>query len=128
MTPPQNQRVCEHVPALLGTTEAMDERYGLQDYGCRKLSKYRRELGAPRPAEKGHIVTWFRDWVSLRTLIGKDLTRVYDFSGKELIVKSSSPNEHWRVAWEHYQATSANHCTPSAKRDPPGSAREAVRV
>jgi hypothetical protein len=36
MTPSQNQRVCEHVPAVLGTTEAMDERYGLQDYGCRK--------------------------------------------------------------------------------------------
>jgi len=38
----------------------------------------------------------------VRTLIGKDLTRVYDFSGKQLIVKSSSPDEHWRVAWEHY--------------------------
>jgi hypothetical protein len=36
----------------------------------------------------------------VRTLIGKDLTRVYEFSGKKLIVKSSSPNEHWRVAWE----------------------------
>jgi len=36
MAPSQNQRVCEHVPAVLGTTEAMDERYGLQDYGCRK--------------------------------------------------------------------------------------------
>jgi hypothetical protein len=36
MAPSQNQRVCEHVPAVLGTTEAMDERYGLQDYDCRK--------------------------------------------------------------------------------------------
>jgi hypothetical protein len=38
----------------------------------------------------------------VRTLIGKDLTRVYDFSDNQLIENSSSPNEHWRVAWEHY--------------------------
>ena len=38
----------------------------------------------------------------VRTLIGKDLTRVYDFSDKQLTVKSSSPDEHWRVAWKHY--------------------------
>jgi hypothetical protein len=38
----------------------------------------------------------------MRTLIGNDLTRVFEFSGQHLIVKSSSPDEHWRVAWEHY--------------------------
>jgi Lipocalin-like domain len=37
-----------------------------------------------------------------RTLIGKDLKRVYEHSGNQLIVKSPDPNEHWRVAWEHY--------------------------
>jgi len=35
-------------------------------------------------------------------LIGKDLPRAYELSGNQLIVKSTNPNEHWRVAWEHY--------------------------
>jgi Lipocalin-like domain len=38
----------------------------------------------------------------VRTLIGKDLKRVFELSGKQLIVKSPDPEEHWRVAWEHY--------------------------
>jgi hypothetical protein len=36
----------------------------------------------------------------VRTLVGKDLKRVYELSGNQLIVKSSDPNEHWRVMWE----------------------------
>jgi hypothetical protein len=35
-------------------------------------------------------------------LVGKDLRRVYQFSGKHLIVTSADPNEHWKVTWEHY--------------------------
>ncbi len=38
----------------------------------------------------------------VRTLVGKDLPRVYEFSGNQLIVKSARADEHWRVAWEHY--------------------------
>lgn len=38
----------------------------------------------------------------VRTLVGKDLKRVYELSGNQLVVKSPDPNEHWRVAWEHY--------------------------
>ncbi|HEV2467759.1 MAG TPA: lipocalin-like domain-containing protein [Candidatus Sulfotelmatobacter sp.] len=38
----------------------------------------------------------------VRTLIGKDLKRLYEFSGNQLIVKSPDSNEHWRVAWERY--------------------------
>lgn len=45
--------------------------------------------------------TFHVDGALVRTLIGKDLKRVYEFSGKQLIVKSPDPNEHWRVAWEH---------------------------
>lgn len=37
-----------------------------------------------------------------RTLIGKDLKRVYALNGRQLIVNSPDPNEHWRVAWERY--------------------------
>jgi hypothetical protein len=49
-----------------------------------------------------HTFTYHVEGALVRTLIGKDLTRLYDFSGKQLIVKSTRPDEHWRVAWEHY--------------------------
>jgi len=38
----------------------------------------------------------------VRSLIGKDLTRRFELSGNQMIVKPSDPNEHWRVGWEHY--------------------------
>jgi hypothetical protein len=38
---------------------------------------------------------------SARVEYGEDLTRVYNFSDRQLIIKSSNPDEHWRVAWEH---------------------------
>jgi hypothetical protein len=40
----------------------------------------------------------------VRTLIGKELTRRFELTGNQLIVRSSDPKEHWKVAWEHYQA------------------------
>lgn len=49
-----------------------------------------------------HMFTFHVDGAMVRTLIGKDLKRVYELSGNELIVRSSDPNEHWRVAWERY--------------------------
>jgi Lipocalin-like domain len=44
--------------------------------------------------ERAHSFTYHVEGALVRTLIGKDLTRVYDFSGKQLIVKSSSSDEH----------------------------------
>jgi hypothetical protein len=38
----------------------------------------------------------------VRSLIGKDLPRAFELSGKQLIVKSTRPDEHWRVTWERY--------------------------
>jgi hypothetical protein len=38
----------------------------------------------------------------VRTLIGKDLKRSYEISNSRLIVKSTDPNEHWKVVWERY--------------------------
>jgi hypothetical protein len=38
----------------------------------------------------------------VRKLIGKDLQRAYEISGNRLTVKSTDPNEHWRVVWERY--------------------------
>jgi hypothetical protein len=52
--------------------------------------------------ERSHRFVFHVDGALARTLIGKDLPRAYKFSGKQLIVKSPDPNEHWQVAWEHY--------------------------
>jgi hypothetical protein len=52
--------------------------------------------------ERAHSVTHHVEGALVRTLIGHDLTRVYQFSGKQLILKSSRADEHWTIAWEHY--------------------------
>jgi len=48
-----------------------------------------------------HTFTYRVEGALVRTLIGKDLKRVYELSDKQLIVTSPAANEHWRVAWEH---------------------------
>jgi len=36
-------------------------------------------------------------------LVGKDLPRVYQFTGdRHLIIRSARADEHWSVTWEHY--------------------------
>ena len=62
---------------------------------------YEASFGTYEVDERAHSFTYHVEGALLRTLIGKDLTREYNFSGKQFIVKSSSPDEHWRVAWEH---------------------------
>ena len=52
--------------------------------------------------DDGHTYTFHVEGALVRTLTGKDLKRVYELSGNQLIVKSPDPHEHWRVAWEHY--------------------------
>lgn len=52
--------------------------------------------------EHAHSVTHHVEGALVRTLIGQDLTRVYEFSGRQLILKSSRSDEKWAVAWEHY--------------------------
>lgn len=63
---------------------------------------YEASFGTYEVDERAHNFTYHVEGALVRTLIGKDLTRVYEFSGKQLIVTSASPDEHWRVAWEHY--------------------------
>ncbi len=46
--------------------------------------------------------TYHVEGALVRTLVGKDLRRAFELSGQQLIVKSSNPDEHWRVAWEHW--------------------------
>jgi hypothetical protein len=63
---------------------------------------YEASFGTYEIDEPAHRFILHVEGALIRTLIGKDLTRVFEFSGKQLIVKSSNPDEHWRVAWEHY--------------------------
>jgi hypothetical protein len=51
--------------------------------------------------EAAHTVTHHVEGALVRSLIGKNLTRVYRFEGKQLILTSSRPDEHWTIAWEH---------------------------
>ncbi len=46
--------------------------------------------------------TYHVEGALVRSLIGKDLVRVFDMSGKQMTVRSSNPAEHWRVTWEQY--------------------------
>jgi|SRR5579872_164312 hypothetical protein len=52
--------------------------------------------------DDSHSFTFHVEGALVRTLIGKDLKRIYEFSGNQLIVKSPDPNEHWRVTWERF--------------------------
>ena len=47
--------------------------------------------------------TFYVEGALVRTLIGTKLRRVYEFEGKQLIVKSANPSEHWKVVWQHNQ-------------------------
>jgi hypothetical protein len=49
-----------------------------------------------------HTFTYHVEGALVRSLIGKDLVRSFELSGNQLIVKSSNPDERWRVAWERY--------------------------
>lgn len=66
------------------------------------LAGYEASFGTYQIDEHTHTFTFHVDGALVRSLIGKDLPRAFDFSGKQLIVKSTHPDEHWRVTWEHY--------------------------
>jgi len=63
---------------------------------------YEAYYGSYEVNEQAHTVTHHVQGSLVRALIGKDLTRVYRFSDGQLILKSSRPDEHWTIAWEHY--------------------------
>jgi Lipocalin-like domain len=63
---------------------------------------YEASFGTYEIDEPAHHFTFHVEGALVRTLVGKDLTRVFEFSGKQLIVKSAIPDERWRVAWEHF--------------------------
>lgn len=62
---------------------------------------YEASFGTYEIDERSRTFTYHVEGALVRSLIGKDLPRAFEMSGKQLIVKSTHPEEHWRVAWEH---------------------------
>jgi hypothetical protein len=63
---------------------------------------YEASYGTYVVEQSAHRFTFHVEGALVRALVGKDLPRAYEFSGRQLIVKSTRPDEHWRVAWERY--------------------------
>ena len=63
---------------------------------------YEASFGTYEIDERAHTFTYHVEGALVRTLIGKDLPRAFELSDKQLTVKSTRADEHWRVAWEHY--------------------------
>jgi hypothetical protein len=63
---------------------------------------YEASFGTYEIDERTHTFIFHVEGALVRTLIGKDLPRAFEFSGNQLIVKSTRTDEHWRVAWERY--------------------------
>ena len=63
---------------------------------------YEASFGSYDVDEQAHTVTHHVEGSVTRGLVGKDLSRVFQFSDGHLIIKSSRPDEHWSVTWEHY--------------------------
>ncbi len=63
---------------------------------------YEASFGTYEIDESTHTFSFHVEGALVWSLIGKDLPRAFELSGKQLIVKSTHPEEHWRVAWEHY--------------------------
>jgi hypothetical protein len=85
-------QVMEHNPQTQASAEP--EQYSQGGYEA--------SYGRYEVDERAHTFTFHVEGALVRDLIGKDLPRVYEFTGNQLIVKSARPDEHWKVAWERY--------------------------
>jgi hypothetical protein len=63
---------------------------------------YEATFGTYSVDETAHTFTFHVEGALVRSLIGEDLPRSFEFSGNQLIVKSTRSEEHWKVTWEHY--------------------------
>jgi len=66
------------------------------------LNGYEASFGRYDVNEGAHTVTHHVEGSVTRGLIGKDLPRLFQLSGRHLIIKSVRPDEQWSVTWEHY--------------------------
>jgi hypothetical protein len=63
---------------------------------------YEATFGRFEVDERTNTFRYYVEGSLVRTLVGKALARLYEFKGKQLIVKSTNPAERWRAVWEHY--------------------------
>ena len=70
---------------------------------------YEATFGTYEVDENAHTFTFHVEGALVRKLIGKDLPRSFEFSGKQLIVRSTRPEEHWKVTWDTTRALRQNH-------------------
>jgi Lipocalin-like domain len=63
---------------------------------------YEASFGSYEVDEAAHTVTHHVQGSVTRGLVGKDLSRTFQFSDGHLIIKSVRPDEHWSATWEHY--------------------------
>lgn len=63
---------------------------------------YEASFGSYDVNQEMHTVTHHVQGSVTPGLVGKDLPRAYNLSGRQLIIQSTRPDEHWSVTWEHY--------------------------
>ncbi len=63
---------------------------------------YEASWGTYKVDERTNTFTFHVEGALVRALVGKDLVRAYEFSDRQLIVRSARSDERWRVAWERY--------------------------
>ena len=85
-------QVMDHNPSPQTTTGSEQYSHG----------GYEATFGTYVVDETAHTFTFHVEGALVRSLIGKDLPRSFEFSGNQLIVKSTRPEEHWKVTWEHF--------------------------
>jgi hypothetical protein len=62
---------------------------------------YEASFGTYRVDENTNTFTFHVEGALVRSLIGRDLQRAFEISGKDMVVKSTDAKEKWRVVWEH---------------------------
>ena len=63
---------------------------------------YEASFGSYDVDDHAHTVTHHVQGSITEGLIGRDLPRAFQISDGRLIIKSTRPDEHWSVTWEHY--------------------------
>lgn len=68
------------------------------------LKGYEASFGSYDVDENAHTVTHHvRGSITRDLLVGKDLPRKFEFTPDgHLVIRSTRPDEHWFVTWEHY--------------------------
>jgi hypothetical protein len=61
---------------------------------------YEASFGRYAIDDPGRSFTYDVEGALVRTLVGQHQKRLYELSGKRLVIKPPTPNEHWRVTWE----------------------------